>query len=316
MTSTESPAISIVVPVSTVRGALPDLLWRLSRNLRRCASSFEVIFIDNGTGSSASSRYLAARSATTPWLKLVKSRASTSGSLLLTGLRQAQGRIIGVVDASLMFPPEAIPAMVNQLRTADVVVANQESGVLDRTSSYVKGLITGGAVPSGIKLMHRHILSLMPNTKQIRDFDRILLNQAHQAGAKVVEYTLPLGSKLRINNVTASFFRNAEGDQEARRRPAQRSTPYFLPKPSESSYPAARTLAVGGLAGIGLFICATPFLFGVTQLNGIVAVAFLLALTTILLWPAEPAPALTLPKSHQVKPASPGYSSLRTATLE
>ena len=166
---TNSPThVSVVVPVYNELANLPELLQRLHASLQTIGSSYELLFIDDHS-TDGSFEYLRKASLSAPFQLRVFSKVGKQGKAfsLLEGFREAAGDRIVMIDADLQYPPEAIPAMLEKLNNADVVIANRRE---QKTSRIRHGLsrtyrgIVGGIlglpvdVQSGLKAFKKEIL--------------------------------------------------------------------------------------------------------------------------------------------------------------
>jgi glycosyltransferase involved in cell wall biosynthesis len=105
-------SVSVVVPVYCNADTLAELHTRLSAVLHGCATSHEIIFVNDAcpAGSGAVLNRLAASDSCVR----VHSHAQNRGQqrAVLTGLGMASGLVIVVLDADLQDTPEAIPSLV------------------------------------------------------------------------------------------------------------------------------------------------------------------------------------------------------------
>lgn len=117
------PVLSIVVPVYNEEAVLPLFYRRLRAVLDTLGSSFEIVFIDDGSKDS-SIRYLASLAYSVSNVRLVcLSRNFGKEAAMTAGLDDARGAAVILIDADLQDPPELIPAMVAAWRKGSDVVA-------------------------------------------------------------------------------------------------------------------------------------------------------------------------------------------------
>lgn len=189
--------ISIIIPTYNEKGNIATLLARIHQALS--GYDYEVLLVDDdskdGTievASSLASRY--------PVKVIVRRNERGLATAVVHGLRYATGQIIGVMDADLQHPPEAIPELLKALRKgADMVVA----------SRYVEG---GGCphwglsrrVISKVALALSHLL--LPSTRQVKDplsgFFMFRRQNIAQARLK------PIGYKISLEIMLAGRFQH------------------------------------------------------------------------------------------------------------
>lgn len=115
-------ALSIVVPVFNEEEALPALHQRLVQVLHHAGTSWEIVYVDDGSsdGTAAALAAIQARERAVAVARL--SRNFGKEAAMSAGLRLAQGEAVILIDADLQDPPELIPRMLQAWRDgADVV---------------------------------------------------------------------------------------------------------------------------------------------------------------------------------------------------
>ena len=114
--------LSVVVPVFNEEQVLPAFYSRMVAALAAVQETWELIFIDDGSGDT-SSDILKAMQADTPQVGVARlSRNFGKEAAMSAGLRFARGQAVIVIDADLQDPPELIGKMVAAWRRgADVV---------------------------------------------------------------------------------------------------------------------------------------------------------------------------------------------------
>lgn len=112
----EGPELSVVVPVFNEAGNLEALLRRLMPVLETCVSSFQIVFIDDGSSDDTLDR-LSALHARDPRIEAVSfSRNFGKEIAIAAGLDHARGQACVIMDADLQHPPEVIAAFVQRWR--------------------------------------------------------------------------------------------------------------------------------------------------------------------------------------------------------
>ncbi|MDB5649267.1 MAG: glycosyl transferase family 2 [Hyphomicrobiales bacterium] len=113
---TESPELSVVVPVFNESENLAPLVARLVPILERCVSSWELVFIDDGSSDDTLPvlRELHGRDAR--FRAVSFSRNFGKEIAIAAGLDHARGRAVVIMDADLQHPPEIIETFVERWR--------------------------------------------------------------------------------------------------------------------------------------------------------------------------------------------------------
>jgi len=119
---TDTPLLSIVVPVYNEALNLDGFFARLTPVLETLGMRWEVILIDDGSKDDTWARLVAAQ-ALEPRLKVLSlSRNFGKERALPAGLAHAGGDAVIPMDADLQHPPETIPALVAKWREGFEVV--------------------------------------------------------------------------------------------------------------------------------------------------------------------------------------------------
>ncbi len=119
--------ISIVLPVYNEVENLPLMYERLIEILDESCSSFEIIFVDDGS-SDGSLELMRNLSNADPRVKCVELARNFGHQLAVTaGLDYATGAAVIIMDADLQDPPEVLPELIEKWRNGrDVVYAIRE----------------------------------------------------------------------------------------------------------------------------------------------------------------------------------------------
>jgi undecaprenyl-phosphate 4-deoxy-4-formamido-L-arabinose transferase len=114
--------VSVVIPVYNSESHLPQLVERLEAVLRVHASSFEVIFVEDGSLDLSWDllRDLANTYSFITAIKLMRNYGQHNA--LLCGIRAARNDVIVTMDDDLQNPPEEIPALLQKLEKGYDVV--------------------------------------------------------------------------------------------------------------------------------------------------------------------------------------------------
>lgn len=116
-----TPDVSVVIPVYNEEENLPVLWPELRAVLETRAGSFEVVFVDDGSGDRSGEVIRSFRDAD-PRVRLVRLKAN-AGETAATdaGLRAARGRWVITMDADLQNDPADIPTLLSHLDRWDCV---------------------------------------------------------------------------------------------------------------------------------------------------------------------------------------------------
>jgi glycosyltransferase involved in cell wall biosynthesis len=104
--------LSVVAPVYNESDNIGPLLERLAPILADCVSSYEIIFVDDGSTDHTLAILRAAHAADPRVRALSLSRNFGKEVAIAAGLDHAQGAAVVIMDADLQHPPEAIRSFV------------------------------------------------------------------------------------------------------------------------------------------------------------------------------------------------------------
>lgn len=111
-----TPELSIVIPVFNEAGNLDALIARLVSALSPCCSSFEIIFVDDGSSDATLATLRAAHERDARIAAVSFSRNFGKEIAIAAGLDHARGRAVVIMDADLQHPPEVVPLFVAKWR--------------------------------------------------------------------------------------------------------------------------------------------------------------------------------------------------------
>lgn len=129
--SSESPTLSVVIPVFNERATLDELFQRLTDTLGSQAGGYEIIAVDDGStdGSREVLRGLHERDSRIRVVFL--SRNYGQSPALYAGFSRARGQYIAMMDADLQNYPEDIPRLVAKLEEGYDMVSGWRSNRKD-----------------------------------------------------------------------------------------------------------------------------------------------------------------------------------------
>jgi len=119
------PTLSLVIPTRNERENIPLLAAALDAALR--GVDWQALFVDDSTDGT--DQVIAALAQADPRFRLLHRADNHAGlaGAVVAGLAEARGAYIGVLDADLQHPPEALPALLASAlaNDADIVVASR-----------------------------------------------------------------------------------------------------------------------------------------------------------------------------------------------
>jgi glycosyltransferase involved in cell wall biosynthesis len=158
-----------VVPLFNERAALDELYTRLTAVLDVVASTYEIIFVDDGSKDGSLPRLKEFR-ASNPSVRYIRFRRNFGKSAALAaGFRYARHSVIVTIDADLQDIPEQLPLMLNKLDEGYDLVCGWRHNRRDRLSkrmaskiyNVVTGMLTGVRLHDlncGFKCIRREVL--------------------------------------------------------------------------------------------------------------------------------------------------------------
>jgi glycosyltransferase involved in cell wall biosynthesis len=118
--------VTVIVPVRDEADSVAELSARVAAILERLGKSFEIVFVDDGSGDGTPKRVREAR-ARDPRVKLVRLRRNFGKAAALSaGFDHSLGRVIITMDGDLQDDPDEIPRFL----------ATLEEGELDLVSGW------------------------------------------------------------------------------------------------------------------------------------------------------------------------------------
>ncbi len=116
--------VSLVIPTLNERDALKFLFAELNSVLPQLVGyKFEIIIVDDGSVDSTPE--LLGKLKTQLTVKLIRRNEKGLATAVVTGFKEAQGDVIGVMDADLSHPPELIAKLLDALKTSDMAIGSR-----------------------------------------------------------------------------------------------------------------------------------------------------------------------------------------------
>jgi glycosyltransferase involved in cell wall biosynthesis len=148
-----APDVSIVVPVYNEERSLPDLVREITAAMAHVGSSWEVVFVDDGSTDRSREvlRQLAGREGR---LRLAAMpRNSGQSAALAAGFRLARGNRVVTLDADLQNDPADIPRVLQALDGVAMVSGvrrNRRDDWLRRVSSRIANRVRSRVLDDGV----------------------------------------------------------------------------------------------------------------------------------------------------------------------
>ena len=132
----KAPSLSVVIPLYNEEDVLPALITRLQTALEKVPGPVECVLIDDGSRDLTSHMLKTIAESDPRFRALILSRNFGHQVALSSGLAEAKGDIVLVMDGDLQDPPELINQLYEKVRTGyDVVYAvrkNRKEGPIKR----------------------------------------------------------------------------------------------------------------------------------------------------------------------------------------
>lgn len=168
--------VSIVIPTYNEEEAIRVVLDDVTRAAETLDGGWEIIVVNDG-----STDRTCAICETYPQVRIVSHRRNLgNGAARTTGIKAAQGRYVVMIDADATYPADAIPQLVKELESCDMVIGarEKEMGTLKWLRSAAKEFIrllacylTQTRIPdlnSGLRAMKRDLVpqfyGILPTT--------------------------------------------------------------------------------------------------------------------------------------------------------
>ncbi len=193
--TTETPYLSLVIPIYNERENLKPLTDRLLPALSALGVSSEVVFVDDGSrdGSDVALRELCG---TSPRLRLIRLRRNFGQTAaMVAGFDHARGAVIAVMDGDLQNDPSDLGPMLKKLEEGYDIVSGWRRDrrdtpirvLLSKLANWLIGRVTGVRLHDygcSLKLYRADLIRTVP---LYGDLHRFIPAIANLYGARIAE---------------------------------------------------------------------------------------------------------------------------------
>ncbi len=191
----QSPYVSIVVPLFNEEESLRELLEGIEQVVARMRKSYEVIFVDDGS-TDRSFEVLKELQSTRKHIKVIRFRRNFGKSAALSvGFKEASGEYVVTLDADLQDDPNEIPDLIATMGDSFDLVSGWKKRRFDPLSktlpsrffNFVTGKVTGIKIHDfncGLKAYRNVVVKNLNIHGELHRFIPVL---AHWAGFRVTE---------------------------------------------------------------------------------------------------------------------------------
>jgi undecaprenyl-phosphate 4-deoxy-4-formamido-L-arabinose transferase len=179
--SSETPYLSVVIPVYNEEENLEELGDRLLRTLHDLSRPFEIIFVDDGSSDRSWETLICLHVSHPDHIRAIQfHRNFGQHQAVFAGLSAARGQIMITLDADLQNPPEEIPKLVAKIEEGYDAVGgwreNRRDSWFRRLPSYVVNRVMSWV--TGVRLRDYGCM-LRAYRREVVDS----LNQCHESSS-------------------------------------------------------------------------------------------------------------------------------------
>lgn len=180
--TTDTPVLSLVIPMYNEKDGLTVLLDRLCPVLDAMEETYEIVCVDDGSRDGTLAALRAAQIRVPQIVAVELSRNFGKESALSAGLDLARGQAVIPFDADLQDPPDLIPDLVAKWREGyDVVLARRQNrkaeGHLKRFTAWAfyrtHNVLAEYPIPNNVgdfRLMDRRVVDVVKQLPERRRF--------------------------------------------------------------------------------------------------------------------------------------------------
>jgi cellulose synthase/poly-beta-1,6-N-acetylglucosamine synthase-like glycosyltransferase len=212
--------ISIIIPTYNEENNIYPMVTRINKIMKTAGIVYEIIYVDDHSLDSTREKIEQLQNKYPISLHLKKGKKGKAYSLI-EGFNYARYNIIGMIDADLQYPPEAMIKMLKLITShkADIVIGernNLNTPIIRKAAHWVFKYLfiqllhnLNFDVQSGLKVFRKEILSRISLDPSPWTFDLDFLIQSLNAGYKIDQITIPLlkrhSGSSKISTLRASW---------------------------------------------------------------------------------------------------------------
>jgi dolichol-phosphate mannosyltransferase len=203
--------LSLIAPTYNEKENITPLIERVHKALSQY--NYEIIVVDDNSpdGTSEIANNLSTKY---PLKVIVRTNERGLASAVVAGFKEAKGRIIGVIDADLQHPPEAIPVLLETIRAgADVAIGSRyvAGGGIEGWNTRRKVISKGATTVARILL--RSVRNIKDPLSGFFLFKTELIDGVALAprGYKILLEVLVRGHASRVEEVPYTFKERERG---------------------------------------------------------------------------------------------------------
>jgi glycosyltransferase involved in cell wall biosynthesis len=260
------PELSVVVPLFNEEATLEELHRRLTAVLAMLRTSYEIIFVDDGS-TDGTYFALCAMGARNPALRIVKlTRNYGQTAALAAGFDRARGKVIVAMDGDLQHAPEDLPRLLAKLDEGYDVVSGWRERRVDnywtrrlpsRIANWLIARLSGVPLRDFGTTFKAYRASVVKGIGLYGDLHRFIPALASSLGARIAE--------VPITNVERPQNKSHYGLSRTWRVMADLVTVRFMlrysTRPLHAFGPAGFVSLAAGLAA-GIYVVAKKVLTG------------------------------------------------------
>jgi len=189
------PRVSVVIPLYNEEGSLRELHEQLVEVFSRMKSTYEIIFVDDGS-TDGSYKLLKELNKKDTHVKVIQFRRNFGKSAgLSVAFKEVRGEFVVTMDADLQDDPHEIPGLIEQLGDSYDLVSGWKQKRFDPITktipskffNFVTGMLTGIPIHDfncGLKAYRRDVVKTVHVYGELHRYIPAL---AHWAGFRVTE---------------------------------------------------------------------------------------------------------------------------------
>jgi len=210
--ASESPYLSVVIPVFNEEENLVELHARLAATLDQAGYTWEVIYVDDGSRDRSWEILEKLHQQDPPRVRLVRfNRNYGQHMAVFAGFERVRGQVVATLDADLQNPPEEIPRLVQKLEEGYDVVSGwrrrRRDTWLRRLPSWIVNRVTSRVVGVDLKdygcmlrTYRREVVNAMNQCQETSSFIPALANTFARDVAEIpVDHAERRGGRSKYN---------------------------------------------------------------------------------------------------------------------